>query len=249
MLMPGRQMNQGVNIPGATVSGNTVVNGYTVPVALSVSSRPGPLPSEYVASGNVEFSGEFESTVSDEFVAYISDAGYAGTGNLGAGLSGSGGSYRYGFNGKENDNEVKGIGNQQDYGMRIYDPKLGRFLSEDPLTKTYTWYTPYQFAGNKPIVAIDLDGMEEWMRTQESIMRQQILMRVDATRINSLSKVQTLQSTPYRDRIQEFQHEKNRVQQFQALGYKDDGTKQPWMNLADNKTFKNFSNNVAFSVT
>jgi hypothetical protein len=32
--------------------------------------------------------------------------------------------YRYGFNGKENDNEVKGEGNQQDYGMRIYDPRL-----------------------------------------------------------------------------------------------------------------------------
>ena len=41
-------------------------------------------------------------------------------------------SYRYGFNGKENDNEVKGNGNQQDYGMRIYDPRLGRFLSIDP---------------------------------------------------------------------------------------------------------------------
>jgi len=47
------------------------------------------------------------------------------------------GSYRYGFNGKENDNEVKGNGNQQDYGMRIYDNRLGRFLSEDPLTKSY----------------------------------------------------------------------------------------------------------------
>jgi hypothetical protein len=39
----------------------------------------------------------------------------------------SSGSYRYGFNGKENDNEVKGAGNQQDYGMRIYDPRWGSF--------------------------------------------------------------------------------------------------------------------------
>jgi RHS repeat-associated protein len=69
-------------------------------------------------------------------------------------------SYRYGFNGKENDNDVKGEGNQQDYGMRIYDPRVGRFLSVDPLTKSYPWYTPYQFAGNRPIVAIDLDGAE-----------------------------------------------------------------------------------------
>jgi len=70
------------------------------------------------------------------------------------------GAYRYGFNGKENDNEVKGEGNQQDYGMRVYDPRLGRFLSVDPLTDNYPWFTPYQFAGNMPIWAIDIDGME-----------------------------------------------------------------------------------------
>ena len=72
-------------------------------------------------------------------------------------------SYRYGFNGKENDNDVKGEGNQQDYGMRIYDPRLGRFLSVDPLRKDYPWYTPYQFAGNMPIAALDLDGAELWL--------------------------------------------------------------------------------------
>ncbi len=44
--------------------------------------------------------------------------------------------YRYGFNGKEKDNEAKGEGNQYDYGFRVYDPRLGRFLSEDPLTQS-----------------------------------------------------------------------------------------------------------------
>jgi RHS repeat-associated protein len=73
----------------------------------------------------------------------------------------AGGLYRYGFNGKENHNEVKGEGNQQDYGMRIYDPRLVKFLSIDPITKSYPWYTPYQFAGNKPIWCIDLDGLED----------------------------------------------------------------------------------------
>ncbi|MGE7775630.1 RHS repeat domain-containing protein [Chitinophaga sp. NPDC101104] len=75
-----------------------------------------------------------------------------------------GSSYRYGFNGKENDNEVKGVeGSQQDYGMRIYDPRVGRFLSVDPLTREYPYYTPFQFAGNKPIWAVDRDGLEdEW---------------------------------------------------------------------------------------
>jgi RHS repeat-associated protein len=75
-------------------------------------------------------------------------------------------SYRFGFNGKENDNEVKGVANEQDYGERIYDPRIGRFLSVDPLTPDYPNYNPYSFAGNKPIEAKDLDGLEEWMAQQ-----------------------------------------------------------------------------------
>ena len=72
----------------------------------------------------------------------------------------AGSQYRYGFNGKENDNEIKGEGNQQDYGMRIYDPRLGKFLSVDPLTRSYSELTPYQFASNSPICGIDEYGLE-----------------------------------------------------------------------------------------
>jgi RHS repeat-associated protein len=69
--------------------------------------------------------------------------------------------YRYGFNGKEKDDEVKGMsGSQYDYGMRIYDSRLGRFLSEDPITAKYPELTPYQFASNSPIWGIDWDGLE-----------------------------------------------------------------------------------------
>jgi len=68
--------------------------------------------------------------------------------------------YRYGFNGKENDNDIKGEGNQQDYGLRIYDPRLVKFLSVDPITAKYPELTPYQFAGNNPISGIDQDGLE-----------------------------------------------------------------------------------------
>jgi RHS repeat-associated protein len=69
-------------------------------------------------------------------------------------------SYRYGFNDKENDNDVKGEGNQQDYGLRIYDPRTGKFLSVDPLQTKYPELTPYQFASNTPIESVDLDGGE-----------------------------------------------------------------------------------------
>ena len=75
------------------------------------------------------------------------------------------GSYRYGFNGKEKDDEVKGAGDQIDYGMRVYDPRIGKFLSVDPFAKKFAYYSPYQFAGNTPIQAIDLDGQEEYHYT------------------------------------------------------------------------------------
>lgn len=69
-------------------------------------------------------------------------------------------SYRYGFNGKENDNEVKGLANQIDYGMRGYDPRAGRFASVDPISREYPELTPYQFDGNSPITFTDQDGQE-----------------------------------------------------------------------------------------
>ncbi|MFN5308715.1 MAG: RHS repeat-associated core domain-containing protein [Candidatus Kapaibacterium sp.] len=68
--------------------------------------------------------------------------------------------YRYGYNGKEKDDEIKGEANSLDYCARIYDPRVGKFLSVDPLTKDYPYLTPYQFASNTPIQAIDLDGLE-----------------------------------------------------------------------------------------
>ncbi len=69
--------------------------------------------------------------------------------------------YRYGFNGKENDKDISASG--QDYGMRIYDGRLGKFLSVDPLSNEFPFYSPYQFAGNKPVWAMDLDGAEEFI--------------------------------------------------------------------------------------
>ena len=69
--------------------------------------------------------------------------------------------YRYGFNGKEKDDNLGGQ-TSYDYGFRIYNPSVGRFLSVDPLTSSYPWYTPYQFAGNDVIRNIDVDGLEPY---------------------------------------------------------------------------------------
>ena len=70
-------------------------------------------------------------------------------------------SYRYGFNGKEKVDEEYGIeGTFYDYGFRVYDSRIAKFLSVDPLIKKFPELTPYQFAANTPIQAVDLDGLE-----------------------------------------------------------------------------------------
>ncbi|TKC56607.1 RHS repeat-associated core domain-containing protein, partial [Pedobacter hiemivivus] len=115
-----------------------------------------------VVSDNVSFSGG--SPVPD----VMSAQDYYPFGMIQPGRSFSSGNYRYGFNGKENDNEVKGDGNQQDYGMRIYDPRVGRFYSTDPLSYRYPDLSTYQFASNSPIENIDLDGLEKVSATMEA---------------------------------------------------------------------------------
>lgn len=65
---------------------------------------------------------------------------------------------RYRYVGKERDEET-GL---YYYGARYYAAWLCRFVSVDPLQFKYPHYTPYQYAGNKPISYIDLDGLEEF---------------------------------------------------------------------------------------
>jgi RHS repeat-associated protein len=67
---------------------------------------------------------------------------------------------RFGYNGMLKDNDFKGEGNSYDYGARFYDPRVGRFLSLDPMAKKYPMLSPYQFASNSPISGTDLDGLE-----------------------------------------------------------------------------------------
>ncbi len=98
--------------------------------------------------------------------------------------------YRFGFNGKENDNEVKGVtGGQQDYGFRIYDPRLGKFLSVDPLTKQYPELTPYQFASNTPVQAIDLDGLEASYRQTKTYASNGDLLSISTTLVVNLKVI------------------------------------------------------------
>jgi RHS repeat-associated protein len=66
--------------------------------------------------------------------------------------------YRYGFNGKEKDDEIKGSGNSYDFGARMYDPRIGRWMGVDDYAALQPGWTPYRAFFNSPINWIDSDG-------------------------------------------------------------------------------------------
>jgi RHS repeat-associated protein len=69
-----------------------------------------------------------------------------------------GNDYRYGFNGKEKDDEIKGEANSLDFGVRMYDPRTGRWNTLDRYSAKYPGDSPFSFALNTPISAVDPDG-------------------------------------------------------------------------------------------
>lgn len=70
------------------------------------------------------------------------------------------GTYRYGYNGMEMDIETKGNGHSYTTEFRQYDPRLGKWLSLDPLMAKYPQMSPYSAFNNNPIYFIDPEGLE-----------------------------------------------------------------------------------------
>lgn len=64
--------------------------------------------------------------------------------------------YTYGFNGQEQDTEL--LGDMYNFGARLYNSRLGKWLGVDPLANKYPNLSPYNFVENSPLVLIDLDG-------------------------------------------------------------------------------------------
>ena len=73
------------------------------------------------------------------------------------------------FNGKENDDEVKGTGNSIEYGARMYDSRLGKWLSVDNRFSKYPDLSPYVYAENNPLIMLDQGGDSTIYYTQGGI--------------------------------------------------------------------------------
>jgi len=137
---------------------NTVKSTGTVPVKNVVEDLTGSITvllklyDHDAAYPNGNAQGTFRM---DDFVlnGYINDDG---------GISGSGyqyankGGYRYGFNGQEKSDEIKGEGNSYTAKFWEYDPRLGRRWNVDP--KPTSGISEYSAFQNNPIYGIDVLG-------------------------------------------------------------------------------------------
>ncbi|URC11675.1 DUF6443 domain-containing protein [Flavobacterium sp. B183] len=67
-------------------------------------------------------------------------------------------SNKYKYNGKELQDEL-GL-NMYDYGWRNYDSALGRWVNIDNMAEKFISLSPYHYAGNNPVLYLDVDGNE-----------------------------------------------------------------------------------------
>jgi RHS repeat-associated protein len=73
-----------------------------------------------------------------------------------------------GSKGQEKDDEIKGDGNSYDFGARMYDSRIGRWMSIDPLFQKYSALTPYNFSLNSPLLFKDFDGRDAIVTVQKN---------------------------------------------------------------------------------
>ena len=92
------------------------------------------------------------------------------------------GEYRYGFQGQEKDDEIKGTGNSVNYKYRMHDPRIGRFFSVDPLAPSYPHNSPYAFSENRVIDGVELEGLEYY---EVGLIRQDLEAKTKIVRQNA----------------------------------------------------------------
>ena len=69
---------------------------------------------------------------------------------------------RWYFSGKEEQTFLDPSLGILDFGARMYDPSIARWLSPDPLAGNNQLISPYSYCSNNPIIIIDPFGKDEW---------------------------------------------------------------------------------------
>lgn len=118
--------------------------------------------------------GAWQSGVSADFFAL----GYDAFGSLLPGRNYSSSSYRFGYAGAEKDDEVHGsTGTSLDFGARLYDPRVGKWLSLDPLAMKYPYLSPYAYTADNPILFVDFDGKDFFVKSKADQKRFMAVVR------------------------------------------------------------------------
>ncbi|MBS1988706.1 hypothetical protein JST56_07005, partial [Candidatus Dependentiae bacterium] len=137
---------------------NTVKSTGTVQVKNAVENLTGSITvllklyDHDAAYPNGNAQGTFRM---DDFIlnGYVNDDG----GSVGSGYQyANKGGYRYGFNGQEKSDEIKGEGNSYTAQFWEMDPRLGRRWNCDPVRKEHE--SPYAAFSNNPIINVDPYG-------------------------------------------------------------------------------------------
>ena len=74
------------------------------------------------------------------------------------------------YNGKEEQRQEFSDGSGLDwldYGARMYDNQIGRWMTPDPKSEKYLGYSPFCYTVNNPILFIDPNGKEIWINYGE----------------------------------------------------------------------------------
>jgi RHS repeat-associated protein len=106
--------------------------------------------SDYLGSARVTLSTSAEPLQSSSYHPYGTERTSSGSGA------------RTSYIGREHDNESD-LGF---YGVRLYEPEYGRFLSTDVLWGKYLPLQPYQYAGNEPVTLLDDGG--KWVQAADT---------------------------------------------------------------------------------
>jgi RHS repeat-associated protein len=120
---------------------------------------------------------------------------------------------KYKYNGKEFQDEM-GI-NLYDYGWRNYDPALGRWMSIDNMSEKYLSTSPYHYAGNNPVVYLDIDGNEFTPIAEEWIRR--IISNINTRRTSNNQAIEKANQRIASGRFGWFQSEKSLNKKIERL--------------------------------
>ena len=101
-------------------------------------------------------------------VTPVQNFSYVLAGNRVNRISGTSDTYRYDANGNMTHDPYRFSGKEtlsgfgidyMDFGARLYDPVIGRWLSQDPLAFSTPSVSPYSYCAGDPVNFVDPDGM------------------------------------------------------------------------------------------